>query len=119
VLRVRPGEGPCLACVFGMGAFGGADEEVSGARLAERDTPAYVPPSGCEARIQPGLATDIAPLSNMLARLALVELSRGTRGSIGTLEVDLEADLYLWANRREESYDAWVTCLVIFGPRIA
>ncbi|MBM4360049.1 MAG: ThiF family adenylyltransferase [Deltaproteobacteria bacterium] len=107
VLRVRPGLGPCLACVFDLGRFGGADDEISGQQQALRDTPAYVPPHAVDARIQPGLATDIAPISNMLARLALVELSRGTGSSIASLEHDLEADLYLWANRREESYEAW------------
>lgn len=38
------------------------------------------------------------------ARLALLELSRGTDAAMLATDRDLEADLYVWANRRERAY---------------
>jgi hypothetical protein len=43
----------------------------------------------------------------MIVRLALVELSRGSGAGIASLQDDLEADFYIWANRRELSYAGW------------
>ena len=57
--------------------------------------------------IQPGLSTDIAPISNMVVRLAVVELSRGNTTGLEGLEKDLVADFYIWANRRERTYASW------------
>lgn len=107
VLRVRPHEGPCLACIFALGAFRGLDEEVSTRGQVDRDAPAYVSADDRAAMVQPGLATDIAPISNMMARLALLELSRGTSAPIASLDDDLRADFYIWANRRERTYASW------------
>ncbi len=104
VLRVRPHAGPCLACVFSAGMD--REEEVTSARGAANG-PGYVTEGDRAALIQPGLASDIAPISNMMVRLALVELSRGTAVSLASLDEDLVADLYIWANRRERAYEAW------------
>lgn len=106
VLRVRPGAGPCLACLSTDGLFRNS-EEVSNREQAARDAPAYVSPGDLEATVQPGLSADIAPISNMIVRLALVELSRGSGAGIASLQDDLEADFYIWANRRELSYAGW------------
>jgi molybdopterin/thiamine biosynthesis adenylyltransferase len=95
VLRVAP-EGPCFDCVFG--AIGAA-EEVSSARSAA--APAY---ADAPIVAEPGLALDIAPIAQMVARLVLVELVRGTDSSLVSLDDDLAGDLYLWANRREGQF---------------
>ena len=104
VLRVRPDVGPCLGCVFSTGALSQGEQEITNEAQARRALPAYASEHDVQAQIQPGLATDIAPISNMMVRLALVELSRGTNSAILDLDDDLEADLYLWANRRERAY---------------
>ena len=107
VLRVRPGAGPCLACVFSRGIFRAEDDEVSTTAQAQRGAPAYARPSDATASVQPGLSTDIAPISHLMVRLALVELSRGTSAAMASVDADLTADLYLWANRREQAYAGW------------
>ena len=107
VLRVRPHVGPCLACVFASGLLRAEDEEVSTAAQARRNAPAYVGEADLTATVHPGLATDIAPISNMITRLALLELSRGGGCAVATTEEDLGADLYVWANRRERAYASW------------
>jgi hypothetical protein len=42
-----------------------------------------------------------------MVKLALVELSRGLESGISSLEADLEADFYIWANRRDSVYSNW------------
>jgi hypothetical protein len=37
----------------------------------------------------------------------LVELSKGLNSGIKSLEEDLVADFYIWANRRENLYETW------------
>jgi molybdopterin/thiamine biosynthesis adenylyltransferase len=104
VLRVRPHHGPCVACVYGAGLD--REEEITTAAQAE-NAPGYVSADDRAALVQPGLSADIAPIANMMVRLALLELSRGTNAAITTLDADLTADLYVWANRRERAYAAW------------
>ncbi len=105
VLRVRPYAGPCYACLFGAGLLG--QEERSSLRQLRPQTPAYVPDAALQATIQVGLASDIAPIANMVVKLALVELSRGLASGLKSLETDIEADFYLWGNRREDMFAAW------------
>lgn len=107
VLRVRPFEGPCLACVFTKEFLESRQEEVSQFRQAREDNPAYVPDDEVKATIQVGLSSDILPISNMIVKLALQELSRGKDSGIKSLEEDLIADFYIWANRRENTYESW------------
>lgn len=107
VLRVRPFEGPCLACVFTKEFLESRQEEVSQFRQAREDNPAYVPDDQVKATIQVGLSSDILPISNMIVKLALLELSRGKESGIKSLEEDLIADFYIWGNRREYSYESW------------
>jgi hypothetical protein len=40
----------------------------------------------------------------MMVKLSLVELSRGLPSGIASLEHDLIAPYYIWANRRERTY---------------
>jgi hypothetical protein len=56
---------------------------------------------------EPGLSNDIAPIVTMMVKLALNELTAGTNSALRSLADDLTADLYMWANRREEQYAAW------------
>jgi molybdopterin/thiamine biosynthesis adenylyltransferase len=107
VLRVRPYKGACLGCVFTRDFLNNHKEEVTQFRQAREDTPAYVPDEDVNATIQVGLSSDILPISNMIVKLALVELSRNTTSGITSLEEDLIADFYIWANRREQTYIDW------------
>ena len=54
-----------------------------------------------------GLCTDIEPVNNMMAKLAILELSRGTDSGISSLEKELTNNYYFWANRREKHYLSW------------
>ena len=106
VLRVRPFEGPCLNCIFSSG-FLNKEEEISQMRQVRSEMPSYVSDSEAAKMIQVGLSADIVPIANMVVKLALVELSRGHPTALNSLEEDLVADFYLWANRRELVYANW------------
>jgi len=106
VLRVRPRQGPCLSCLFGQGLLQ-TPIEVSTLRQARRDLPAYTTPDQVQATVQVGLASDIAPLANLVVKLALVALSDGAASGIQSVGEDLVADFYLWANRRDLIYRNW------------
>jgi len=106
VFRLRPNLGPCLACIEGRGLYR-AHEEISNKRQARRNAAAYVSDERASATIQVGLASDIAPITNMVVKLALVELSRDLPSGISSLESDLISDFYIWANRRDVIYNAW------------
>ena len=60
-----------------------------------------------DAVVQVGLSSDIQPICNMMVKLALVELSRGSESGISSLEDELVYDYYMWANRRERHYANW------------
>jgi hypothetical protein len=72
------------------------DQEVSSQEQAENlsytDRP--VP-------IEPGLSTDIAPVSIMLVKLVIQELLKGTETTLSSLDDDFVAPLFFWLNRRE------------------
>jgi molybdopterin-synthase adenylyltransferase len=107
VLRVRPHEGPCYNCLYSQD-LRNTDEEISQKeRQAKKFLPDYTSEEDLNAVVQVGLASDIAPITNFMVKLALVELSRGTNSGISSLEEDLVADFYLWANRREYVYKDW------------
>ncbi|MEX2389214.1 MAG: ThiF family adenylyltransferase [Phycisphaeraceae bacterium] len=97
VLRVRPGEGgPCFQCFLQQLPEHARDREIasatSGAAHAYSDRPVV---------IEPGLSIDIAPMSHMIAKLALQELMAGKSPSFERLAEDLSMPLMLWLNRRE------------------
>jgi len=106
VFRLRPGIGPCLACIQGLGLYR-ANEEISNVRQARRDSSAYVSLDHADATVQVGLASDISPITNLVVKLVLVELSRGLASGISSLEADLSSDFYIWANRRDVIYKLW------------
>jgi molybdopterin/thiamine biosynthesis adenylyltransferase len=96
VLRVRPGKSLCYQCYLMTLPEQAMDQQISSAEQAEQlaytDRP--VP-------IEPGLSLDIEPLSHMVAKLALMELLRGTETTLKSLHEDLIAPLLIWTNRRE------------------
>lgn len=108
VFRYRPG-GPCYCCLVGNKWFDQAAEEITNeasARASGRIA-AYVSQEDADAMVQVGLASDIEPITNMMVKLALVELARGTESGISTLEDELTFDYYMWANRRERRHRNW------------
>lgn len=106
VFRYRPG-GPCYCCLVGEGDL--QQEEITDVASARRDgrIAAYVSPEDAEAMVQVGLSSDIEPICNMMVKLSLVELSRGTESGLASLEEELVYDYYMWANRRERHYANW------------
>lgn len=108
VFIYRPGE-PCYFCLLGSDWYDQSAEEITNeasARKAGR-IPAYVSAEDAEAFVQVGLGADIEPISNMMVKLALVELSKGTESGITSLEDEFKANYYIWANRRERQYANW------------
>lgn len=103
VMRVRPGIGPCLNCVFGgtSAPYGQTEADL------QQDLLQYC--AGTDD-VKPvatvGLAADIAPVSLFMVKLALFELSRDHCGAeIAQLAEDLEdCDFWIWANRRVGDY---------------
>ncbi|MBL7189633.1 MAG: ThiF family adenylyltransferase [Phycisphaerae bacterium] len=96
VLFVRPGKTLCYQC-FRMGLPEVArDREISIASQAQRH--AY---SDRPVAIEPGLSNDIAPISQMVVKLAIQFLLAGKSSTLRSLDEDLTAPWYLWLNRRE------------------
>jgi len=125
----RPG-GPCYCCLIGNHWYIQAQEEITNADSARRNgqIAAYVSEEDAEAVVQVGLSADIEPICNMMVRLALVELSRGTQSGISCLEDELVWNYYIWANRRERRHRNWApmpgtvnkpTILRWYGARIS
>jgi hypothetical protein len=108
VFIYRPG-GPCYCCLIGNDWFGQAQEEITNAVSARRDgrIAAYVSEQDANAMVQVGLSADIEPICNMMIKLALVELSRGSESGITSLEKEFVYDYYMWANRRERRHANW------------
>jgi len=108
VFRYRPG-GPCYCCLIGNQWYDAAAEEITDKASARRSgrIAAYVAEEDADTMIQVGLASDIEPITNMMVKLALVELSRGTQSGITALEGELTYDYYMWANRRERRHRNW------------
>jgi len=51
--------------------------------------------------IEPGLSTDILPISTLVSKLAILDLLKGKEHSLHSLYDDLKPSLYIWFNRRE------------------
>ena len=123
VFRHRPG-GSCYNCLVGSRAHAMATEEITN----RSQLPAYVSEEDANTMIQVGLSSDIEPICNLIVKLALVELSRGEKSGIDSLETELDYDYYIWANRRERRHVNWApfnnsknqpTILKWYGARIA
>lgn len=96
VLFVLPGQTPCYQCFLQMLPEKARDQEVSSQATADRL--AY---SDRPVEIEPGLSSDIAPISQMVVKLAIQHLLKGAPTTLRTLDEDLVAPWYLWLNRRE------------------
>ncbi len=105
VLRVRPKKSMCFQCFLQNFPDFANNVEISSeqqaAEIAYSDT--IVP-------IEPGLSTDILPISLLMTKLTILELLKGKEHSMTSLYEDFECDFYLWLNRREEDsgFDAIV-----------
>ena len=128
VFRYRPG-GPCYCCLIGAGFYDSNAEELTDVQSARRDgrIAAYVSEEDAEAMVQVGLSADIEPICNLMIKLCLMELSRGSNSGISCLENELIYDYYMWANRRERRHASWApmpnsanrpTILRWYGARI-
>lgn len=108
VFIYRPGSA-CYVCLIGNQAYDTTIEEISDFASAKRAgrIPAYVSEDDAAAVVQVGLGADIEPINNMMVKLALVELCRGTNSGISSLENELVYNYYFWANRRELHYSTW------------
>ena len=104
MLRVRPKDGPCFSCIYTDASMEAVQEEMSSFRQAREANQPYVGDDEVKATIQVGLSSDIIPVANMLVKVALVELCRGKDSALATLEKDLVAPFYMWANRREQQF---------------
>lgn len=124
----RP-DGPCYGCLIGNASFDMNAEEVSSEDAGRRSgqISAYMAPEDAAAIVQVGLSSDIAPICNLMVKLALVELSRGTESGISALEEEFVYDYWMWANRRERRFANWAplpksgnkpTILRWYGARI-
>ena len=110
VFRYLPG-GPCYCCLLGNGWYNASMEEISDEASARRDgrIAAYMSAEDAAAVVQVGLSADIEPMCNMMVKLALVELSRGSQSGISSLEEEFAYPYYIWANRRERNYLNWAS----------
>lgn len=108
VFIYRPGCA-CYCCLVGNDWYDQTSEEITDLRSARRSgrIAAYVSEDDATAMVQVGLGADIEPINNMIVKLALVELSRGTQSGITSLEDEFKQNYYLWANRRERHYANW------------
>lgn len=108
VFIYRPGQA-CYFCLLGNDWYDQTAEEITDIAKARREgkIPAYVSDSDTDALVQVGLNADIEPINNMMVKLALVELSRGTASGITSLEDEFKANYYIWANRRERHHVNW------------
>lgn len=106
VFRYRPG-GPCYVCMIGSQWYNSVAEEITNEASARANgqIAAYTSPEEADAMVQVGLSSDIEPICNMMVKLSLIELSRGSKSGISSLEEELVFPAYLWVNRRERHYN--------------
>jgi len=93
---VRPNQTLCYQCFLMLLPDQANDQEIGSQQLAEglayTDRP---------VAIEPGLSNDIAPISQMVVKLVIQELLKGSPSTLRSLDEDLVAPWYLWLNRRE------------------
>lgn len=96
VFFVRPGVSPCYQCFLMSIPDSAKEMEIS--NRARAQSIAY---SDRPVAIEPGLSNDIEPICNMVVKLTIQELLKGTQTSLRSLDEDLVAPWYIWLNRRE------------------
>ena len=96
VFYIRPGHTPCYQCFLNNVPGVAEDYEISNQQQA--DSISY---SDRQIPVEPGLANDIAPISQKIVKLTLTEIMRNEETTLKTLRDDFKAFWYLWLNRRE------------------
>lgn len=100
ILFVRPRQTLCYQC-FVMGSPRIAhDREIASPKAAARY--AY---SDRPVEPAPGLSNDIAPINQMVVKLAIQYLLKGRSAALRSVDEDLVAPWWIWLNRREEGTD--------------
>jgi molybdopterin/thiamine biosynthesis adenylyltransferase len=97
VIRVTPRRTICYQCFIDLLPAVAADREIETEEQA-----AAIAYSDRVVPVEPGLASDIAPVSLFCVKLAILELLRGTATSLESLYEDLSASWFYWLNRREK-----------------
>jgi molybdopterin/thiamine biosynthesis adenylyltransferase len=100
VIRVIPSRTICYQCFIDLLPDVAADREIENEAQA-----AAIAYSDRVVRVEPGLASDIAPVSLLCVKLAILELLRGTQTDLVSLYDDLKAPWFRWLNRREKGTD--------------
>lgn len=97
---------PCYCCLIGEsnGMKYGGEEEITSIEQANSVLPSYTTAQEKDMAVQIGLSSDILPMCNLIVKLALVELSKGLKSGINSLEKELTYNYYFWGNRREKNY---------------
>ena len=101
-----------LSSVFGDYRLDLGSDEISSVEQAAEVLPAYVGEHDLNVAVQPGLAADIAPISQFMVKIALLELSREGPGlppsaasGLASLDEDFDnCDYWYYVNRREDVY---------------
>jgi molybdopterin/thiamine biosynthesis adenylyltransferase len=93
---VRPRLSPCYQCFLLHLPGHDEDQEISSQR--EANDIAY---SDRPVAVEPGLSSDISPISNMVVKLVIQELLKGNETTLASLNEDLIAPFFFWLNRRE------------------
>jgi molybdopterin/thiamine biosynthesis adenylyltransferase len=109
ILQLLPGVTPCYQC-FVMGLP--VDSQPHHGRLGTDDGAHTALPAYADRAVpaEPGLSMDIAPVSLMLAKLALVRMLQDAGSArFDALAEDLAAPRLLWIGRREPGtiYEQW------------
>jgi molybdopterin/thiamine biosynthesis adenylyltransferase len=106
VFKLRGKKSPCYCCLIGEdgNSMYGGEQEISSIRQASEMLPGYTTETEKNAVVQVGLSSDILPMCNLIVKLTLLELSRGLKSGINSLEQELTYNYYFWANRRENKY---------------
>jgi molybdopterin/thiamine biosynthesis adenylyltransferase len=103
VLRVVPHISICYQCFLDiLPPERTTDEEISNENQAR--APQYSP-NDPTVPIEPGLSSDIAPISLLISKLAIMELLKNENTTLISLYEDFVASWYLWLNRREPITD--------------
>ena len=100
VLRVIPGQTMCYQCFISMLPEVAEDQEI-----ASPDQAMNIAYADRPVAVEPGLATDIAPISLMCVKLGILEMLRGTETTLSNLYEDLASPWFQWLNRREFDTD--------------
>lgn len=79
---------PCLGCVFDQEGVDLGADEVTSVEAARAVLPDYAGVEDIGVAVQPGLASDIAPISQFMVKLSLLELSRQEPGDGGKVDND-------------------------------